>query len=320
MRAILLAGGLALIFTLLGTRVAIRVLVAKGYGQLIRDDGPTTHHTKRGTPTMGGLVIIISVLLAYALAKLITRDLPSWSGILLLFLLVGLGTVGFVDDYIKVAKQRSLGLRSKAKMAGQTIVAVIFGWLALTRPDDRGNTPASTAISFTRDLERNLEDLRADGRVRLHDLEVAGRELGGAEQDRIRDCQLADVVEERRVAEQVELGLGKIELAADRERELLHAPRVAGGVRVADHGGVPDRAAGRGRRLDRLHRAHVLRVLHDPRVGVLRRAGRGVPVRAEGDEAVPCPLRPRRVRGRCRAPARTLRGASPWCRCAARPP
>ncbi|HEX4978405.1 MAG TPA: phospho-N-acetylmuramoyl-pentapeptide-transferase [Nocardioides sp.] len=154
MRAILLAGGLALIFTLLGTRVAIRVLVAKGYGQLIRDDGPTTHHTKRGTPTMGGLVIIFSVLLAYALAKLITRDLPSWSGILLLFLLVGLGTVGFVDDYIKVAKQRSLGLRSKAKMAGQTIVAVVFGWLALTRPDERGYTPASQAISFTRDMER----------------------------------------------------------------------------------------------------------------------------------------------------------------------
>jgi phospho-N-acetylmuramoyl-pentapeptide-transferase len=154
MRAILLAGGLALIFTLLGTRVAIRVLVTKGYGQLIRDDGPTTHHTKRGTPTMGGLVIIVSVLLAYALAKLITRDLPSWSGILLLFLLVGLGTVGFVDDYIKVAKQRSLGLRSKAKMAGQTIVAVVFGWLALTRPNDRGYTPASRSISFTRDMEQ----------------------------------------------------------------------------------------------------------------------------------------------------------------------
>ena len=154
MRAILLAGGLSLIFTLLGTRVAIRVLVAKGYGQLIRDDGPTTHHTKRGTPTMGGLVIILSVLVSYALAKLITRDEPSWSGLLLLFLLVGLGTVGFLDDYIKVAKQRSLGLRSKAKMAGQTIVAVAFGWLALTRPDSRGNTPASLAVSFTRDMDR----------------------------------------------------------------------------------------------------------------------------------------------------------------------
>jgi phospho-N-acetylmuramoyl-pentapeptide-transferase len=154
MRAILLAGGLSLILTLLGTRVAIRVLVAKGYGQLIRDDGPTTHHTKRGTPTMGGLVIILSVLISYALAKLITQDVPSWSGILLLFLFVGLGTVGFLDDYIKVAMQRSLGLRSKAKMAGQTIVAVVFGALALTRPDSRGNTPASLAISFTRDMER----------------------------------------------------------------------------------------------------------------------------------------------------------------------
>ena len=154
MRAILLAGGLALLFTLLGTRVAIRVLVAKGYGQLIRDDGPTTHHTKRGTPTMGGLVIIISVVLAYAAGKLITQDVPSWSGVLLLGLLVGLGAVGFLDDYIKIAKQRSLGLRSKAKMAGQTIVAVAFAVLALTGPDSRGQTPASTAISFTRDLEQ----------------------------------------------------------------------------------------------------------------------------------------------------------------------
>jgi len=152
MRAILLAGGLSLVFTLLGARLAIRFLVARGYGQLIRDDGPTTHHTKRGTPTMGGLVIICSVVLAYFLAKLITQDVPSWSGLLLLFLLVGLGTVGFLDDYIKIAKQRSLGLRSKAKMLGQTLVAVVFGWLALTRPDYRGQTPASHGISFIRDL------------------------------------------------------------------------------------------------------------------------------------------------------------------------
>jgi phospho-N-acetylmuramoyl-pentapeptide-transferase len=153
MRAILLAGGLSLVFTLLGTRFAIRVLTTKGYGQLIRDDGPTTHHTKRGTPTMGGLVIILSVVFAYLLAKLITQDAPSWSGLLLLFLLVGLGTVGFLDDYIKVAKQRSLGLRSKAKIAGQTIVAVVFGCLALTMPDARGETPASRHLSFIRDFD-----------------------------------------------------------------------------------------------------------------------------------------------------------------------
>ena len=153
MRAILLAGGLSLVFTLLGTRVAIRILASKGYGQLIRDDGPTTHHTKRGTPTMGGLVIIVSVLLAYFTAKLITQDAPSWSALLLLFLFVGLGTVGFLDDYIKIAKQRSLGLRSKAKAFGQTLVAVVFAALVLTGPDDRGQTPASRHLSFIRDFD-----------------------------------------------------------------------------------------------------------------------------------------------------------------------
>ena len=154
MRAILLAGGLSLVLTLLGTRVAIRVLVAKGYGQLIRDDGPTTHHTKRGTPTMGGLVIIVSVVLAYFMAKLITQDAPSVSALLLLFLFVGLGTVGFLDDYIKIAKQRNLGLRSKAKAIGQTLVAVVFSVLALmpALADSRGQTPASLKLSFTREF------------------------------------------------------------------------------------------------------------------------------------------------------------------------
>ena len=153
MKAILLAGALALFLTLLGTRVAIRVLVAKGYGQPIRDDGPTTHHTKRGTPTMGGLVIIVSVVIAYFLAKLIAGETPSISALLLLFLLVGLGTVGFLDDYIKVVKQRSLGLRSKAKMVGQVVVAVVFGWLALSFPDEvAGRTPASHSVSFIRDI------------------------------------------------------------------------------------------------------------------------------------------------------------------------
>ena len=154
MRAILFAGGLSLLFTLLGTRVAIRILVAKGYGQLIRDDGPTTHHTKRGTPTMGGLVIILSVVVSYFTAKLITQDWPSASALLLLFLFVGLGTVGFLDDFIKISKQRSLGLRSKAKITGQTLVAVTFGWVALTPglADSRGETPASRSISFIRDL------------------------------------------------------------------------------------------------------------------------------------------------------------------------
>src|SRR5436190_23394772 len=100
MKALLLAGGLALLCTLIGTRWAIAILVRKNYGQLIRDDGPTSHHTKRGTPTMGGLVIIVAVLVGYFGAKLIIGDPPSISGLLLLFLFVGLGAVGFLDDYI----------------------------------------------------------------------------------------------------------------------------------------------------------------------------------------------------------------------------
>jgi phospho-N-acetylmuramoyl-pentapeptide-transferase len=153
-RAILLSGGLALVFSLLGSILAIRVFVSKGYGQLIRDDGPTTHHTKRGTPTMGGTVIILSAVAAYFLACLSTSRNPTASGLLLLFLLVGLGAVGFVDDYIKIAKQRSLGLRSRAKMTGQVLVAVVFGILALQFPDERGQRPASRFLSFTRDWER----------------------------------------------------------------------------------------------------------------------------------------------------------------------
>ncbi len=154
MRAILLSGGLSLIFTLIGTVGAIRLLVAREYGQLIRDDGPTTHHTKRGTPTMGGTVIILASISAYLIATFATGRTPSVSALLLLFLFAGLGLVGFLDDYIKIAKQRSLGLRSKAKMAGQFLVAIVFSVLALNFPDDRGQTPASRFISFTRDWER----------------------------------------------------------------------------------------------------------------------------------------------------------------------
>ncbi len=155
MRAILLGGGLALLISLLGTRVAIRTFTNLGYGQEIRDDGPTSHHTKRGTPTMGGVVIVAATVVGYFLAKLITLSMPSASALLLLFLFVGCGMVGFLDDFIKIVKQRSLGLRSKAKMVGLTVVAITFGIVALLPglEDSRELTPASTNISFLRDIE-----------------------------------------------------------------------------------------------------------------------------------------------------------------------
>ena len=69
MRGILLSGALAFLFALFATPLAIKLLVKKSYGQFIRDDGPTTHHTKRGTPTMGGTVIIFSVIFAYFISS-----------------------------------------------------------------------------------------------------------------------------------------------------------------------------------------------------------------------------------------------------------
>ena len=156
MKAVLIAAVVSLVIALFGTPMYIRFLVRKGYGQFIRDDGPTSHHTKRGTPTMGGAVIVGSSLVAYGLAHLLTGQTPTASGLLVLFLMSGLGFVGFLDDFIKIRNQRSLGLRSGEKLAGQTLVAVVFAILALQFPNDVFRTPASTSVSFVRDTSLDL--------------------------------------------------------------------------------------------------------------------------------------------------------------------
>ncbi|MBP6996465.1 MAG: phospho-N-acetylmuramoyl-pentapeptide-transferase [Phycicoccus sp.] len=156
MIAVLVAAVVSLIIALFGTPMFIRLLVKRGYGQFIRDDGPTSHHTKRGTPTMGGAVIVSASLLAYASAHLVLWSKPTISGLLVLFLMTGLGLVGFLDDFIKISKQRSLGLRSREKLAGQALVGVLFAILALQFPNDAYRTPASTRISFVRDTNLDL--------------------------------------------------------------------------------------------------------------------------------------------------------------------
>lgn len=152
MRAILLSGTLAVVLSLLGTRYAIGWFTRHGFGQPIRDDGPTTHHVKRGTPTMGGVVILLSAAAAYLIATLATGSLPSASAWLLLLLFFGCGLVGFLDDFIKVYRRHNQGLSGRGKMAGQTLVALAFGILA-TRffADERGVRPASDYISTTHD-------------------------------------------------------------------------------------------------------------------------------------------------------------------------
>ncbi|MER5373568.1 MULTISPECIES: phospho-N-acetylmuramoyl-pentapeptide-transferase [unclassified Streptomyces] len=152
MKQILFAGVIGLFLTLVGTPLLIKLLARKGYGQYIRDDGPREHASKRGTPTMGGIAFILATVAAYFLSKLITGKPPTYTGLLVLGLMCGMGLVGFLDDYIKIVKRRSLGLRAKAKMAGQLIVGIGFAVLSLQFADSRGNTPASTKLSFITDF------------------------------------------------------------------------------------------------------------------------------------------------------------------------
>ena len=109
MRGILLSGAISAMFAFLATPALIKILARKGYGQIIRDDGPTTHQVKRGTPTMGGLSLIAAAVVGYFSSHLITGVPPTTSALLVIALILGLGFVGFLDDWLKVAKQRSMG-------------------------------------------------------------------------------------------------------------------------------------------------------------------------------------------------------------------
>jgi len=146
MISILVAAAVALAISLLGTPLFIRLLVKKNYGQFIRQDGPTAHFTKRGTPTMGGVVIIAAALVGYFAGNLSTGRIPNVSGLLLLFLVVGLGLIGFLDDYIKISRQRSLGLNPLGKMIGQTAIGITFSVLVTMFPNDNLRRPASLRI------------------------------------------------------------------------------------------------------------------------------------------------------------------------------
>lgn len=152
MIALLLAGAFSLAFTLFMTPLFIRLFERIGWGQFIRDDGPQSHHIKRGTPTMGGIVFILGAVLGYFFGHLVVGERITASALLVLMLMVGLGIIGFIDDFTKTRKQRSLGLGGWAKIAGQAIVATIFAVLALSFPDEDGLTPASTMISAVRDI------------------------------------------------------------------------------------------------------------------------------------------------------------------------
>ena len=137
MTGILVAASAGLVITLLGTPVAIRLFRAWGWGQRIREawygEGPEAHRGhlgKVGTPTMGGIVILVGMAGAYLVAR-VTGAKFSAVGVAVLGAAFGLGFVGFLDDYLKIRRQRSLGLNKTAKFAGQAVIAVIFSLLVL---------------------------------------------------------------------------------------------------------------------------------------------------------------------------------------------
>lgn len=130
MRQILIAAAVGLSVTLLGTPIAIRLFRLWGWGQRIREDGPHTHLEKMGTPTMGGTVIIGGIVAGYVATRVVFATVTA-AGLSVLLATVLLGSLGFVDDFIKVRRRRSLGLSKTAKMVGQAAVAVVFGVVAV---------------------------------------------------------------------------------------------------------------------------------------------------------------------------------------------
>lgn len=166
MRAVFVAVFVAFVVSLFGTPFAIKAFTRLKAGQPIRSDGPQMHITKKGTPTMGGVVFIVATVVAYVAGHIALTTLPkeqigqvnpTITGLVLLGLFVFCGAVGFIDDFLKVRKRNSEGLKERGKLLGQLIVGAVFGVIAVW-PTDRfrstnAENVASTKLSFIRDID-----------------------------------------------------------------------------------------------------------------------------------------------------------------------
>ena len=110
--------------------IVIPFLKRLKFGQYIRGEGPQSHQKKSGTPTMGGIIILVSILVT---CLFYIKDNPSITPIL--FVTLGFGLIGFLDDYIKIVMKRNLGLRAWQKMLGQLIVTAVFGYYLMNYSD-----------------------------------------------------------------------------------------------------------------------------------------------------------------------------------------
>jgi len=156
MRGILLAGAFSFLLSFLLTSSLIKVFAGRGYGQVIREDGPATHFAKRGTPTMGGVAIVVAATLGYLISHLLIGVPLTTSALLVLALVVAIALVGFFDDWLKITRQNSKGLPARMKLLGQVLVSGGFAFAATKFPDERGLTPISTNLSTVRDTSIEL--------------------------------------------------------------------------------------------------------------------------------------------------------------------
>jgi phospho-N-acetylmuramoyl-pentapeptide-transferase len=130
--------------SLVGTRFLIDALRRRGIGQPIREDGPEGHQKKAGTPTMGGVAIVLAALTGYIVAHFRRGVIFTYTGLAVMAAITAAGLVGLLDDWIKVTRERNLGLSKRAKSLGLVAVAVGFAVVAELE------TPVHTTLSFTR--------------------------------------------------------------------------------------------------------------------------------------------------------------------------
>jgi phospho-N-acetylmuramoyl-pentapeptide-transferase len=147
---LLLAGGISLLLSLLGTRYLIDWLKAHRVGQPIHEDVPDGHTTKAGTPTMGGVAIVVAAVVGYGVAHLHGGLVFTRTGVLVMLAIAGAAVVGALDDWIKVSEERNLGLSMRAKMGGLFVIAVGFALACVLWTD------VETTLSFTRWSEPGL--------------------------------------------------------------------------------------------------------------------------------------------------------------------
>jgi phospho-N-acetylmuramoyl-pentapeptide-transferase len=118
---------IAFLITVLLSPIFIPLLRRLKFGQSIREEGPKSHMIKTGTPTMGGIMIVLSIVItSVIIAYKVLGNHVGHEFWLLIFVLLGYGVLGFLDDFIKVAMKRNLGLTSKQKMLGQIVIALVF--------------------------------------------------------------------------------------------------------------------------------------------------------------------------------------------------